>query len=328
MAETSEVLEGTGDIKEEQDVFRDDKVEKLELSEEGSEDEQPYTDGLLSENEVYELSSRQKTEIIYVLGGVKSGKTTFETVLYGIFHNEIDDEWWFAGSDTIPAFEVRRQAVSIKGKSDEPIIHMPRTWQSNGHQVFLHMNLFHVTTGKRKHVLFSDVSGEDYEVCRSNADELEKRLPLIRLASHILIFLDSERLLKEETRESTVMSAVSFLRTLGNRFPESRGTVVDIVVSKADLINREGNGESNQDYIYNIKNRFKASEKDFEMQYHWIEAKNIKELENPAHSTDTKTFLKYVLDEEKVGLRDIDRKRIEQGFRDEQNLLRRRWSNE
>lgn len=72
----------------EQDIFNDSDKD-LEVNFEGEKVEaDDYMLSLgkaLNEKELYRLSSKVPMRIIYVLGPVRSGKTTFESMLYAFF---------------------------------------------------------------------------------------------------------------------------------------------------------------------------------------------------------------------------------------------------
>ena len=76
----------------EQDIFNDSDKD-LEVNFEGEKVEaDDYMLSLgkaLNEKELYRLSSKVPMRIIYVLGPVRSGKTTFESMLYAFFLKNI-----------------------------------------------------------------------------------------------------------------------------------------------------------------------------------------------------------------------------------------------
>lgn len=106
----------------EQDIFNDSDKD-LEVNFEGEKVEaDDYMLSLgkaLNEKELYRLSSKVPMRIIYVLGPVRSGKTTFESMLYAFFLKNIDKKILFAGSETLVGFEERLNYLRIKsGNSD------------------------------------------------------------------------------------------------------------------------------------------------------------------------------------------------------------------
>lgn len=307
-----------------QDVFQDDKIEQLEVSKDNiAKSPDPFTDDLLTRDDIYDLSSRETTTIIYVLGDIGSGKTTLETVIYGMFLKEPHEELLFAGSKTINAYEWRRQYISIKsGMAD---IAMPRTLASDSPHVFLHMELFNRLSAHRQHILFTDISGEDYQACARKGDMIQSKLPLIRYANHILLLLDAKKLIQKEEQARVVMEAVSFLRMLKASELYSRRTKIDIVVSKCDEIIKSENGD--KEFPYRVESEFQAIADGFDMNYFWIEAKNTQQRIDPK-SMDVLELLRYLLQSNKDGEILVNREIIEADLTEECNLLRGRWAND
>lgn len=312
---------------EKADVFSDDRPDNFKIDVEEQGEQGVFSDGLLDENDAYELTASQDTDIIYILGGAKSGKTTFETVVYGIFHNGIDQDWCFADSKTLLAFEGRRKSVIIKDAGHNE--GMPRTWSSDGHHVFLHLELADFHTGKRRHILLSDISGEDYKECAKSGKEIEKRLPGIKSAKHILIFLDAKLLMDKKRQQGVIVEAVSFLNLFKSQFPDVTDAVIDIVVSKADLI-PNGTETEDKEFPYAIAERFTRLEQYFNIRYYWIETKNLERLVDKEHSSDAMSFFKELLIPRQY---ESKGRKLECGdlgleMKDECNLLRGRWINE
>ncbi len=152
----------------EQDIF-DDSDKDIEVS---SDEEKLESDDYmlslgqaLNEKELYRLSSKVPTRIIYVLGPVGSGKTTFESMLYAFFLKNIDEDLLFAGSETLVGFEERLNYLRIKsGNSDAQ---MERT-NKDERRCFLHLNLLDTKSNYHYNLVFSDISGETFENCNSN----------------------------------------------------------------------------------------------------------------------------------------------------------------
>ena len=309
---------------EAQDVFQDDKIQQLEVSEDNiSKSPDPFIDDLLTGNDLYELSSREATTIIYVLGDIGSGKTTLETVIYGLFCEKIHEEWLFAGSKTINAYERRRQYISAK--SGKTGVDMPRTSAHESPRVFLHMELFHRLLACRKNVLFTDISGEVYQACAKKCDMIEAKLPLIDYADHILLLLDAKKLIRKEEQGGVVLRAVSFLRMLKASKLYSKHMKIDVVVSKCDEIVKSDDGD--KEYPYRIESEFVAVADAFDLKYHWIEAQNTEQREDYEHTTDVMDFLKYLLKNSHDDEIHVDRGAIKAELSDECNLLRGKWAN-
>ena len=100
----------------EQDIFAD-STEELENNfvedETGSNDYKLSSGDALNEKELYLLTAKKDTRIIYVLGPAGSGKTTFETMLYASFLKKMNEDLAFAGSETLLGFEERLNYLRV-----------------------------------------------------------------------------------------------------------------------------------------------------------------------------------------------------------------------
>lgn len=284
-----------------------------------------FTHQLLSPREAYELSSREKTEIIYILGDVSSGKTTLESIIYGLFCTEIDDRWYFAGSDTLIPLEWRRRFVVATNQ--QPQIENERTWPSDGMRVFLHLKLYDKITGRSKNVLLSDISGEDYNSCAKKKENIKKKLPLIQYSNHILLLLDSGSLLDREKRNVVTHYAVAFMKNLHDSECKPVNSTYSVIASKADKLMSAKASE--KEFVFNIKEHFKPISNVFDLEYYQVEAKNTEHLSDPQRSTDIRRlFFSMINSSRKTHRIDIDFAEIESDLRSDFCLLRRRWSNE
>ena len=254
----------------EQDIFNDSDKD-LEVNFEGEKVEaDDYMLSLgkaLNEKELYRLSSKVPMRIIYVLGPVRSGKTTFESMLYAFFLKNIDKKILFAGSETLVGFEERLNYLRIKsGNSDAQ---MERT-NKDERRCFLHLNLLDVKLNYHYNLVFSDISGETFENCNSNRANMEQDLPCLDMAKNIVLFMDGESLLDNSERQGSVMKIKCFLKTFkSSRFYNGKPNI-DIVISKNDVIYDKTKQDKN-DFIDNIENQFRSFEKDFFINYFRIE---------------------------------------------------------
>lgn len=284
-----------------------------------------FTHELISPKEAYELTSREETEIIYVLGDVSSGKTTLESIIYGLFCTEIDNRWYFAGSDTLIPLEWRRQFVVATNQ--QPKIEGERTWPSDGMHVFLHLKLYDKKAGRSKNVLLSDISGEDYNSCAEKKENIEKKLPLIQYSNHILLLLDSGSLLDKEKRNVVTHFAVAFLRNLHNCECKPVNSTYSVIASKADkLVSAK---EAEKAFVFNLEKQFKSISDLFDLNYYQVEAQNTEQLSDQKRSTDIRNlFFSMINSRTETNRIDIDFAGIESNMRSDFSLLRRRWSNE
>lgn len=279
-----------------QDIFDDAaSVLEVELEEEGGEsDGYALTSGrALNEKELYQLSSRKHTKIIYVLGPVKSGKTTFEAMLYAFFLKNINSEIMFAGSETLFGFEERLNYLRTNSGNSEP--QMART-SKDERRCFLHLNLLNTVTNHYRNLVFVDVSGEMFEGCKTNRLVLEQDLQFLDIASNIVLFIDGESLLNDSLRNGCVLKVKTFLKTLSSSACFNDKCCIDIIISKNDLVYANADDLLNN-YIDNLDNEFSAFKDIFTIKLFRIEALNPS-IKDEKHSTNLVELLKYWMKED------------------------------
>ena len=283
-------IEMNSDDDLQQDIFDDTAdVLEIELEEEGF-DSDGYalsSSMALNDKELYQLSSRKKTKIIYVLGPVGSGKTTFEAMLYAYFLKNIDDEILFAGSETLVGFEERLNYLRTNSGNSEP--QMART-SKDERRCFLHLTLFDTMTKSHYNLVFADISGETFESCSGNRFTLEQDLQFLDIANNIVLFIDGESLLDFSLRHSCIMKVRSFLMTLKSSTLYNNRCCIDIVISKNDLIH-ENTEATLTDYINELENTFDDLKDIFPIRVYRIEALN-QVIKDKEHSTNLVDLLK------------------------------------
>lgn len=283
------------DVKSEQDIFLDSTEEVQDSVEQGEMDSDnyrlKYSGNALNEEELYNLSARKHTRIIYILGPVGCGKTTFETMLYNCFLRNIDDELIFAGSETLLAYEERLNNHRVISNNNEPTMERTKVKEK---RCFLHLDLLSKHEEKLRTVVFSDVSGEIFESCLANRVNLEENLANLDIAYRTVLFLDGSLLIRKEERHKAVSQVRTFLQTLKSSRLYHDKHKIDIVISKNDMI-YDKLKDKEDSYIDGIENMFMDLKEYFDMNFMRIEAKNgekIKDIENSEKLLDV---LKYWL---------------------------------
>lgn len=238
-----------------------------------------FSGDALDEADLYKLSARKKTSVIYILGPVGSGKTTFETMLYKCFLKSVDDELLFAGSETLSGYEERLNNHRVKSGNAE--ISMGRT-NVEERRYFLHLNVNNIKQNKDYSVVFSDISGEIFERCVSNVETLEADLKNLDMAGKIVVFMDGSLLLDKKQRHNVVSKTKLFLVTLKSSSFYSANCNIDIIITKNDII-YEKTKKQEDSFISNIESRFDDLKKYYNINIIKVEAQsgeNIKDTEN------------------------------------------------
>lgn len=280
----------------EKDIFADSAEELERNGDKVTEEAIGYmlpSGDALDEEELYLLTARRNTRIIYVLGPVGSGKTTFESMLYDCFLRNIDEELLFAGSETLQGYEERLNNLRVVSGSSEA--KMQRTKLEEKH-CFLQLYL------KSKHdqysVVFADVSGELFDQCVANRTNMETNLRNLELAQNIVLFIDGEALIDKAKRQGAVSKLRTFLQTLKSSDLYSFGRRVDIIISKNDIIHEKAR-ECEDRFIENINNKFSDLMDDYMIRFYRIEALNGNNT-NDEKSTQLLQLLKIWLNTDDI----------------------------
>ncbi len=268
----------------EKDIFADSTEELENNGESVIEDANNLTlpsGDALDEEELYLLTAKKNTRIIYVLGPVGSGKTTFESMIYEFFLKNIDEELLFAGSETLLGFEQRLNNLRVV--SGNSTAKMERT---NIQERHCFLQLYLKDKQENYSVVFSDISGEIFDRCVANKTNMEEDLKNLDLAQNIVLFIDGEALLDKSRRQGAVSQLRTFLQTLKSSNLYSPGYNIDIVISKNDVIYEKSNGNADS-FIDNISEKFSDLKGAYIFRFYRIEALNGNSISD---STSTSLF--------------------------------------
>lgn len=299
------MAENTDEV--ERDIFADSTEELENNGESVIEDANNFTlpsGDALDEEELYLLTAKKSTRIIYVLGPVGSGKTTFESMIYECFLKNIDDELMFAGSETLLGFEQRLNNLRVV--SGNSTAKMERT---NIQERHCFLQLYLKDKQENYSVVFSDISGEIFERCVANKTNIEEDLKNLDLAQNIVLFIDGEALLDKSRRQGAVSQLRIFLQTLKSSDLYSHGCNIDIVISKNDVIYEKNKGICDS-FIDNIHDKFSDLKDDYIFRFYRIEALNGNSISDST-STSLLQLLKIWLNMDSIkGKRNMSEPKI------------------
>lgn len=171
--------------------------------------------------------------VVFLAGGVKSGKTTLISSLYQRFQSGPVAGLQFAGSDTLHAWERichPSRVASMASRADTERTRLEQEFS------FLHVRVRpEVPSAEPADILFSNVSGELFEAMRDHPEECERAKCLGR-ADRFLMLLDGERLCSAATRASVISEARTLLRRLIDTGSLSPRVPIDLLASKWDMV--------------------------------------------------------------------------------------------
>jgi hypothetical protein len=200
----------------------------------------PYGDDLTS-NTSKRIMGRAQTRVIVLAGDVNSGKTTLLTAIYDKFLDGNFAGYMYAWSENLPGLERRCHLSRIP--SDRIV---PDTDRTRGPMTLLHLRVRRIGNNTPpQDLLFSDISGEDFEAARNSIDAC-KHLRILKRADHCLLLLDGRKLAAFEHRQKAFRGGEMLLRSLLDSEMLGKQSLVDILFTKFDLINSDVNHQAEE----------------------------------------------------------------------------------
>ena len=194
--------------------------------------ELPFGNALTLED-TYSITSVDDTRFIVVAGPSASGKTTLVTTLYQLFQKGPVGSYYFAGSQSLQGFEQRAYYTRSSSKLSNP--ETPKTRRGISDSI-LHLKLWDTKKNKFHNFLLSDFSGEDYSSAVANVEIMREDFGVIKRADIIVVIIDGERISNKKHRHSTIQKAIELLQTMSAADVLSKSVVVEVVISKYDLV--------------------------------------------------------------------------------------------
>lgn len=172
------------------------------------------------------------TRVIAVAGDVGAGKTTLLTSIYERFQRGMFGGFCFAGSLTLVGFERRCHASRIASGRSAPDTDRTRRSEQTA---YLHLRLARPSEQTQFEILFTDISGEDFQAAKDSLPEA-RRLKVLTRADHLLLLIDSARLIDRTLRFEASQSASTLLRSLHEAGMIGATSAIDVLLSKFDLV--------------------------------------------------------------------------------------------
>ncbi len=200
------------------------------------------------------------TRMVVIIGDPDSGKTTLLAELWEQFQRGPYNGFLFAGSRTQPAFDRRcHLARIVSGRSESDT---ERTKPSDDVK-WLHMAVRDSELAKpTQHLIFSDVSGEILRRIRDSTEEAA-RLSVFNRADHVLFLMNGAQLISVDERQRARTNAIMSLRSMLEAGQLGKDSLVEVAVSKWDLVVGKLEEANTQDFLDAIKDeitrRFEGS---------------------------------------------------------------------
>jgi hypothetical protein len=243
----------------------------------------------LNEKQAADVAREDTSKVIMIAGPYNSGKTTVITSLFEAFQDAPLSNYLFRGSRTLVGLE--RRAHLGREESGQEEADTSHTSLREG-VMFLHLALSTFETGRLDtgSLLLSDISGELFRTIRDSSEAAKQLVSLTR-ADHLCIVVDGEKLVKSSERQIAKNDSRSILRSIIEADVLPKSCVVDIAITKWDVIVEGLDGSDGKligEYIDGTKDALKTAARNHPVRIHEIAARPPKEAKVPfAHGLPT-----------------------------------------
>ena len=187
----------------------------------------------LKYEDMYTISSVEPSTFVVLAGPIGCGKTTLVTSIYQQFFTKQSQDYYFAGSQTLQAFEKR--AFFNRVQSNQAVPQMQRTARGSLDSI-LHLRIWHSPKNMFQNLLISDFSGEDYEDVSGDIDTAKEDFGMIRNAKFLVIILDGANIASKRFKHKELQKATQLLRTFFDADILHPLTEIVIILSKYDVV--------------------------------------------------------------------------------------------
>jgi hypothetical protein len=186
-------------------------------------------------SQIPSITQAHQTAVVMVAGQHNSGKSTLILSIYDKFRKSVFEEYSFAGSETIYAFEDQLYASRIESENLNPQTdHTP-----SSEEPFFHHLALVKDAAARRDLLLSNLHGEQ---CRAATDSNQsaKFFACVSTVDQFVILLDGDKLVDVTKRNLERKFCVDLLDRLLSLEYLHRRSNVQIIFSKWDVVLEAG----------------------------------------------------------------------------------------
>jgi hypothetical protein len=207
--------------------------------------------------QINKVTHRYSTNIVVIMGESESGKTTLLVTLFNLVQMGQFAGFRFAGSLTLLGFERRCHLSRLASNRGYPTVEKTQSADFN----FLHIGLRRQLHEPSVHLLLSDISGERFKRAKDDAISM-RELSLLGQNVHLLFLIDGGKLATRNTRYSAIFDAELFIKRAIDTGIFSSDTILDIAISKWDLLNNLTDFDIDQEIIHKFREKFGSALKE------------------------------------------------------------------
>lgn len=214
----------------------------------------------LSATEASRLMSSTPATMVLCAGAQWAGKTTFLARIGEMFRDGSFENFRFAGSKTLCAFERVTWLATIASGVGQPDTKRTRRGDKD---TFFHVQV--QTVGRDEegmHVLISDLPGEIFPAMVATKEVCDEQLALAR-ADHLVFFVDCGSIIDRAKRHSERGMACRFLSQVKKCRYDPATLQINVVFSRWDKVAASDNQKEHEDYCNvietDIRQRFESA---------------------------------------------------------------------
>jgi GTPase SAR1 family protein len=216
----------------------------------------------LTFEDIYSITSIEPAVFVVIAGPIGCGKTTLITSLYQKFLKEPFDQHYFAGSQTLQAFESRAYLTRVTSNQATP--QTPRTPRGALDSI-LHLRIWDSLQNIHNNLLLTDFSGEDYANITANIQLAKEEFTTVKAAQAIVMLIDGEKISTNRNRHSELQRTIHILRTFFDADLINLRARIIIAISKYDIVYENcANYPERKQYIDNLSSKISEQIPDLE----------------------------------------------------------------
>lgn len=212
--------------------------------------------GPLTSHGALPITRASQTHVVILAGDLESGKTTLLACIYEKFRDGPFAGMLFAGSSTLPGFELRCHDARVESRRGTADTYRTRR---SGTLEYLHLQLRDYECIQTKiDVLISDITGELFEEACDSAEVCREISDLSR-ADHVALLLDGKKLTDSRQRHNVLRRADQLLRRCRQEGLIDDGSRIDVLFTKWDVVPVSDSGHRELDFEAHVVETLSAS---------------------------------------------------------------------
>ena len=187
--------------------------------------------GEMSTEEADAFLRMRRAQVIALVGGNDVGKTTLLASLYELAQQDLLRDCWFAGSETLRAFEARCfLSRAASGRLE------PDTERTSRHSKLKLLHIRFIVDSASVDLVLSDRAGESYVTDMLNAPRTSLEMPELSRSDCMSLLVDGKELATPDRRQLQIARVRQLWMSLLQTGVVRERLAVQIVLTKLDIL--------------------------------------------------------------------------------------------